>query len=129
VTRPEPLMPLSSSESAQVRTSGGPNSSPLREVIMGDVLPAPGSLDVTVPTDRELGMTGFPRTPSLSADWGQVMRGAELAYSQVVFAHQSLLETLVAVGRDVLQLTRVSMKVVKKEPSLPDSFQLPPFWT
>jgi hypothetical protein len=74
-------MPLSSSETAQVRTSGGPDSSPLQEVIMGYVLPAPRSLDVTVPSDRELGMMGFPQTPSLSADWGQVTRGAELAYS------------------------------------------------
>jgi hypothetical protein len=67
--------------------------------------------------------------PSLSIDWEQVMRGAELACSQVVSAHRSLLETLVAVGRDVLQPTRVSVKVGKKEPSLPDSSPLPSSWT
>jgi hypothetical protein len=70
-----------------VEALGGPNSSPPCEVIIADVPPTPGSMDVTVPGDRELGMLGFPRTPSLSADWGQVMRGTELACSQVASAH------------------------------------------
>jgi hypothetical protein len=107
-------MPLSSSETARVGASDGPDSSSPREVIAGDIPPAPGSLDVTVSGDRELGMSGFPRTPSLSADWGPVMRGTELAYSQVASARRSLLETLVAVGRDVLQPSRVSVKRGRK---------------
>jgi hypothetical protein len=60
---------------------------------MGDVPLAPGSLDVTVLGDRELEMLGFPRMPSLSTDRGQATRGAELACSQVVSSHRSLLET------------------------------------
>jgi hypothetical protein len=81
VTRLEPLTPLSSSEKARVGALGGLDSSPPWEVITDDVLPAPESLDVTVLGDLELGMSGFARTPSLSTDWGQVMRGVELACS------------------------------------------------
>jgi hypothetical protein len=112
-----------------VEASRGPDSSPPWEVVTGDVLPTPGSLDVMVPGDRELGMPGFPQTLSLSVDWGQVTSGAELACSQVVSTCQSLLETLVTVGQDVLQPAWVSMKVGKKETSLPNSFRLPPSWT
>jgi hypothetical protein len=74
-------MPLSSSENARVGAFGGHDSSSPWEVIAGDVPPAPGCLDVTIPVDRESGMLGFPQTPSLSVDWGQVMGGPELAYS------------------------------------------------
>jgi hypothetical protein len=80
-------MPLSSSETALVGALWGPNFSSPWEVIMGDVSPGPRSMDVTVPGDPELGMPGFPRTPSLSADFGQVMRGTELACSQVGSVH------------------------------------------
>jgi hypothetical protein len=53
--------------------------------------------------------------PSSSAYWGQVTRDAELACSQVASACRSLLETLVAVGQDVLQSARVSVKARKKK--------------
>jgi hypothetical protein len=60
MTRPAPLTPLSSSKIARVAASGGPDSSPPREVIAGGILPAPGSLDIMVSGDWELGMSGFP---------------------------------------------------------------------
>jgi hypothetical protein len=84
MTHLEPPTPLSSSEVTRVGASGGLDSSLPWDVIVGDVPLAPGYLDVTVLGDWELGMPSFPRMPSLSADWGQVKRGAELACSQVV---------------------------------------------
>jgi hypothetical protein len=57
---------------------------------------------------------GFPEMPSLSADWGQVMWGVELAYSLVASTRRSLLETLVALGWDAPQSAWVSVKVGKK---------------
>jgi hypothetical protein len=98
MTRPEPPTPLSSSETARVGASGRPDSSSPREVIAGDVPPTPGPLDAMVLGDLELGMPGFPQTPSLSADRGQVTWGAELACLQVASTRRSLLETLVTVG-------------------------------
>jgi hypothetical protein len=55
--------------------SGGPDSSLSQKVITSGILPTPGSLDVTIPSDQELGM------PTLSTEWGQVMRATELPCS------------------------------------------------
>jgi hypothetical protein len=98
MTRPEPPTSLSSSETARVGALGRPDSISPREVVTGDVPPTHGPLDTTVLGDLELGMPGFPRTPSLSADRGQVTWSTELACSQVASTCRLLLETLVTVG-------------------------------
>jgi hypothetical protein len=61
VARPEPPTPSSSSETAWVETSRGPNSSPSRKATVGDISSAPGSSDVMVLANKELG---------LPIDWG-----------------------------------------------------------
>jgi hypothetical protein len=87
---------------------------------MDDIPCAHGSFDVLDLGNRELGLLGFPQAPLLPADWDQVMVGMKLACLQVVTICRLLHETLTMVGRDVLQLARVSLKMGKT--SLPGFF-------
>jgi hypothetical protein len=77
---------------------------------MSGMPPAPGSSDVVVLKNEELGVPGFPRLPLLPTDWGKVAEGTELACSQVTSARRLLREALAMMGQDIIQLARVCLR-------------------
>jgi hypothetical protein len=86
---------------------------------VGNTLSAPGSSDVVVLGDEELGLLRLPRAPLLPTDWGKVTEGVEMVCSQVAIVHRLLCETLAMVDRDILQPARVSKELLR--PTFPGS--------
>jgi hypothetical protein len=71
MAQPEPPTPSSSSETARVEASRGPNSDPPWRAVMGDISSTPRCSDVLVLGNEELGLPGFPRAPLLLTNWGR----------------------------------------------------------
>jgi hypothetical protein len=78
------------------------------------VTSVPGPFDIVDLGAGELGLPGNPRAPPLPASWRQVAGGAELTCSWVTTMGRLLKEVLAMVGRDVLQLARVSPEMERR---------------
>jgi hypothetical protein len=55
---------------------------PPEDATLGDATLAPGSSDMVDPSVVELGLLGYPGTPSLLNDWRQVESSVELVCSR-----------------------------------------------
>jgi hypothetical protein len=92
----------------------GPGFRPPEDATLGAMASALGSSHTMDFRANELGLSGYPRAPPLSASSRQVEGAVELTCSQVAAASQLLKEMLATVGRDVLHPTQVSPKTKRR---------------